>query len=193
MDFTAHNKKLLAIDLKDTDIFNKHVFDLLAERNKEFGWGGYLENREIYKRSTHFQQGEPRNFHLGIDVWAKAGSSVYCPMAAKVHSFADNNNFGDYGPTIILEHQIGNNVIYTLYGHLSRKSLNNLHEGQLIEKGDKFCEIGPYPENGDWPPHLHFQVMKDMLGNKGDFPGVCSASQLEKYKSICINPEVFIT
>lgn len=192
MDFTDDNKDLLTLDLKNTSAFNAYVFDLLHTNNKQYGYGGYLENREIYKRSEHFQQGEARNFHLGVDIWTEAGHSLYAPLAGTVHSFADNDNFGDYGPTIILQHQLNDLQIYTLYGHLSRESLNDLKERQVISKGQKFCEIGDFPENGDWPPHLHFQVMTDMLNKKGDFPGVCSASELSKYREICINPEVFV-
>lgn len=191
MHFTANNKELLSIDLKNTQVFNEYVFGLLNKKEKQYGYGGYLENREIYKRSAHFQQGESRNFHLGLDIWIEAGHSVYAPLPGTVHSFANNDNFGDYGPTIILKHMVDDLKIYTLYGHLSRESLKNIKEGQSISKGEKFCELGMFPENGDWPPHLHFQVMTDMLNKKGDFPGVCSASELAKYKEICINPEVF--
>ncbi|MBK6264247.1 peptidoglycan DD-metalloendopeptidase family protein [Marivirga sp. S37H4] len=192
MDFTENNLKLNQVDLSHTEIFNNYVFNELSQAGKKYGYGGYLENRVIYKRSAHFQQAEPRCFHLGVDVWTEAFHPVYAPLDGVVHSFAHNNNFGDYGPTIILMHQLAKSRLYTLYGHLSVKSLENLKEGQEIKKGEKFCELGPFPENGDWPPHLHFQVMTDLMGKKGDFPGVCSASELHTYSKICLNPSIFI-
>ncbi len=192
MNFTATNAALTQLDLKNTSIFNDFVFNLLNQAGKRFGYGGYLENRVIYRRSEHFQQGESRCFHLGIDIWAEAGQPVYCPFDAKVHSFADNNNFGDYGPTIILEHIWEGNAFFTLYGHLSLNNLENIKEGHIINKGEKFCALGPYPENGDWPPHLHFQVMNNMEDRKGDFPGVCSASELPHFQGICLNPTPFV-
>ncbi len=192
MDFTSANASLSEVDLKNTAIFNDYIFDLLKQADKNFGYGGYLENRVIYRRSEHFQQGESRCFHLGIDIWAQAGQPIYCPFDAQIHSYANNDNFGDYGPTIILEHSWKRTSFFTLYGHLSTSSLKNLEEGKTIQKGEIFCEIGPYPENGDWPPHLHFQVINNMQGRKGDFPGVCSASELSHFKEICLDPHTFI-
>ena len=192
MDFSNNNSDLLKLDLKSTENFNEYVFGFLKEKEKKYGFGGYLENRMIYQRSTHFQQGEARCMHLGMDVWADALHPIYSPMDAKVHSFANNNNFGDYGPTIILEHHLKGEYFYSLYGHLSLNSLKNIREGDTIKKGEKFCELGPYPENGDWPPHLHFQLISDLLGKSGDFPGVCAPSELADFKLLCADPAPFI-
>lgn len=192
LDFSNQNDDLIKLDLQSTSIFNDYVFGFLKKKEKKYGHGGYLENRMIYQRSTHFQQGESRCMHLGVDVWCEALHPLYSPLDATVHSFTDNANFGDYGPTIILEHEVNNQTIYTLYGHLSRNSLKGLKKGQKIEKGAAFCELGPYPENGDWPPHLHFQLISDMLDKYGDFPGVCGPSELEQFKQLCPDPNHFI-
>ncbi|MGJ3236953.1 peptidoglycan DD-metalloendopeptidase family protein [Marivirga sp.] len=192
LDFSNQNADLLKLDLQSTPLFNEYVFGYLKKSEKKYGHGGYLENRTIYQRSTHFQQGESRCMHLGVDVWCEAFHPLYAPLDSKIHSFANNNNFGDYGPTIILEHELNGQKFYTLYGHLSLKSLKNIKEGDLIKKGQKFSELGPYPENGDWPPHLHFQLITDMKNKIGDFPGVCGPSELEFYKNLCPNPNGFI-
>jgi peptidoglycan LD-endopeptidase LytH len=189
LDLTEANPDLQTFDLRDSKIFDEYVSQKIKEANAVCAIGGYLENRYIYRRSEHFQQGnEPRSIHLGVDIWAEAGTSVYAPMDAKVHSFQNNNNFGDYGPTIILEHQIEGITFYTLYGHLNLECLEGLFEGKNIEKGEKIAEFGNYPINGDWAPHLHFQIITDMLGKKGDFIGVCEPSQQEYYANICPNP-----
>lgn len=190
MDFSVKNTALSHIDLSNTEIFNKFVFSQLKDHS--YGYGGYLENRVIYLRSAHFQAGESRSIHLGVDVWAKALHPVYAPLDGKIHSFKNNDHFGDYGPTIILEHTVENKTFYTLYGHLSVKSLESLQVGQEIKRGEEFCELGPFPENGDWPPHLHFQLITDMEERKGDFPGVCGPSELVHYQKICLNPYPFI-
>jgi len=192
LDFSDRNKDLLRFDLKSTKDFDQYVFDYLKMKEKQYGHGGYLENRTIYQRSAHFQKGESRCMHLGVDVWCEAHHPLYAPTEAIIHSFANNNNFGDYGPTIILEHNINHVQFYTLYGHLSLKSIENIKEGQLIKKGEKFCEVGPYPENGDWPPHLHFQLITDMKDKLGDFPGVCAPSELNEFKRICLDPNFMI-
>ena len=155
------------------------------------GVGGYGEDRYIYRRSSLFDTGkEPRSIHLGIDVWVPAGTKVYAPLDSKVHSFNDNDNFGDYGGTIILQHELEGVVFYTLYGHLSKDSLNGLSEGKTIEQNTYFAEIGDEEENGHWPPHLHFQLISDMLDKKGDFFGVAPPSEKEYYLKLCPDPQL---
>lgn len=193
LDFTAANSLLQQTDLRDTEAFNEAVNQLLAEQNATIGVGGYFEDRFIYRRSDHFDvAAESRNLHLGIDIWMEAGTPVYTPLDATVHSFQDNNNFGDYGPTIILQHELEGVTFYTLYGHLSRKSLEGLEVGKTFKKGDRMAWLGNYPENGDWPPHLHFQVMATMEGRSGDFPGVAAASDRSHFEQICPNPNLIL-
>ncbi|WP_020599661.1 peptidoglycan DD-metalloendopeptidase family protein [Spirosoma panaciterrae] len=191
LDFSATNPDLASLNLTDTAVFTDYVFSKLKAAGVQVGVGGYNEHRVIYRRSPHFNdaEAEPREIHLGIDLWANAGTPVFAPLDGIVHSFQDNAHFGDYGPTIILEHHdLASGPLYTLYGHMTRQSLEGLYEGKSFNAGDKLGEIGPYPENGDWPPHLHFQLMTDMLGLKGDFPGVCSVADRAKFLAICPNP-----
>ena len=81
---------------------------------------------------------------------------------------------------------------YTLYGHLSRDSLTGLRTGQRIKAGQEIGRIGPHPENGDWAPHLHFQLMTDLLGREGDFPGVAPPSQREVWLSLSPDPNLVL-
>ncbi len=198
LDFTANNKDLETLDLENTAQFSAYVFNKIAASGAKMGVGGYMEHRVIYRRSEHFQtETEPRCIHLGIDLWAVAETPIYTPFDGVVHSFQNNNNFGDYGPTIILEHSqtfdfTSHKKLYTLYGHLSLDSLDGLFEGKSIKKGEKIAKIGGFPINGDWPPHLHFQVMTGMMGMKGDFAGVCALSEKEKYQQICIDPNLIL-
>lgn len=192
LDFTAANTSLNKLNLLDTAFFQQYIDTVLEENKALIGIGGYLENRSIYHRSPVFASHEARSIHLGVDIWAPAFSSVFAPLEARIHSFQDNNAFGDYGPTIILEHQLENILFYSLYGHLSRSSLKGLRVGQLIEQGEAFAELGPFPENGDWPSHLHFQIIADLEGRQGDFPGVAAPSELEKYRQICLNPNLIL-
>jgi len=193
LDFTAANQLLQHTDLRNTAAFNEAVQHMLHQQGARIGVGGYLENRFIYQRSAHFDvQAQSRNLHLGVDVWLEAGTPVFTPLDATVHSFQDNANFGDYGPTIILQHELEGVTFYTLYGHLTRTSLAGLHVGKRFNKGDKIAEVGPYPENGDWPPHLHFQVISDMAGRTGDLPGVATLAKKGKYSALCPNPNLIL-
>lgn len=136
--------------------------------------------------------GGPRRLHLGTDIWGKTFTKVMAPLNGIVHSFAFNNGFGNYGATIVLTHNLEGHTFHTLYGHLSLNSLKNLQEGQNVKKGDVFAEFGPPAENGQWPPHLHFQIIIDMQGLKGDYPGVCAFSEREKWLVNCPDPDLIL-
>ncbi len=188
LDLTAQNPRLLQIDLKDTAAFHAYVSAHIREAGARAAVGGYDEDRVLYHRSEHFGGAEPRTVHLGVDVWTDAGTPVFAPLDGRVHSFRDNAGFGDYGPTVILEHRLPGGTFFTLYGHLSRTSLLGLRVGQAFEAGQAVGTIGPYPENGDWPPHLHFQLITDLLGLEGDFPGVVAPGQRGRYLALCPDP-----
>jgi len=192
-DFSDSNEELKEQDFSDLQKFIDFSFEKIKENNAEVGVGGYAESRSIYKRSEVFKSGEEyRSVHLGIDITAEAGTEIFAPLNGKVHSFQNNSSFGDYGPTIILEHNLNGEVFYTLYGHLSLNSLNGLFEGKEIKKGQKIAEFGDPKVNVGWPPHLHFQLITDMLGKKGDFPGVCTPSEKEYYLNICPDPNLIL-
>ncbi len=190
LDLSLNNPKLTSEIVSDTARFSETIDSLLLGRP---GIGGFLEHRSLYQRSPQYWGEEPRCIHLGVDIWTAAYTQVYTPWPGKVHSFRDNQGYGDYGPTIILKHIIEGMVFFTLYGHLSRRSLNNLRFGQTIDKNQPVGELGDFPENGDWPPHLHFQVMTDLLGNVGDFPGVVTQAEQDFYETICIDPQLLLT
>ena len=133
-------------------------------------------------RSGHFNSDdEPRRLHLGVDIWADAGTPVFAAFDGFVHSFADNNHFGDYGPTIILEHDLNGLKLFSLYGHLRRVDLEPLVKGEIIKAGQQIGAFGNNIENGSWPPHLHFQLMFDIGGYVGDYPGVGYFSKQADY------------
>jgi len=137
-------------------------------------------------------EAEPRRLHLGIDIWGSAGTKVMSPLDGIVHSYAFNNNDSDYGTTIILTHNLDGSTFHTLYGHLSLNSIKNLYEGKNISKGEVIAEFGMRFENGNWPSHLHFQLIYDMQGWKGDYPGVCRFSEKQQWLDNCPNPDLIL-
>jgi len=192
IDLTSANRELTAEVVEDTVLFSEYITDKLKDAGAAFGIGGYNENRTIYRRSELFSNGEERTIHLGIDIWGPAGTPVYAALGGMVHSFAFNNNFGDYGATIILLHQLETVAFYTLYGHLSLKDISVIKDGGYITRGEVIGHFGEPAENGDWPPHLHFQVIHDMEFKKGDYPGVCSVSERERYLKNCPDPDLIL-
>ncbi len=192
-DFSDKNIDLHEVDMDSTKSLTEYVFKTLKKEKKQVGVGGYFEDRLIYKRSKHFNNdGEPRSIHLGIDIWAEAGTPIYSPLPGVIHSFKNNETFGDYGPTLILEHLIEGEIFYTLYGHLSFDSIQDKEKGQQLRRGDVIANIGDENVNGNWPPHLHFQVITDMLGNEGDFPGVAPASAVDYFHKLCVDPNLIL-
>lgn len=195
LNFTEDNTDLTPAIFDNTQAFTQYINDKLSAAHARFGVGGYNEHRTVYSRSAVFNAnngGEPRRLHLGIDIWGKPLTPVKAPLDGIVNSFANNDAYGDYGATIILSHQLEGVSFYTLYGHLSLASIKNLAEGQRVKKGDVIGEFGIPAENGSWPPHLHFQIIKDMQGHKGDYPGVCAYSEREQYLANCPNPDLIL-
>ncbi len=152
------------------------------------GVGGYLENRSVYKDTEHFRGDAERCIHIGVDVFMPAGTPLHAPLAGTVHSFANRTTPGDYGPVIILRHELDGIEFHTLYGHLTVESLDRLEEGMGVAAGAPVAAIGPRPINGDWTPHLHFQLIRDMQGIRGDYPGVVRPADLEFYRDNCPDP-----
>ncbi len=149
---------------------------------------GYGEKRDIYIQPQYGN----RCIHLGIDTPLPAGTKIVCPLNARVHSFADNQRDGDYGPTVILQHELDQHIFYSLYGHLSRTDLPTWHEGQPFAQGAVIGHIGASSENGGWPPHLHLQLIDQIGQYQGDYPGVCRPEEAEHYLNNCPNPEGLI-
>ncbi len=187
-DFSDKNEELSNINMNDQVAFENYINSKIKKSKSTFGIGKYAENRILYRRFNLFEKGDPRSFHLGIDIWKEAGTGIHAPLDGKVHSFQNNKSIGDYGPTIILEHSINHFIFFTLYGHLSVDSLIDKHVGQEIKAGEKFCTLGDWSVNVNWPPHLHFQIIADLKGFKGDFPGVCELGEKEKWMSNCPDP-----
>lgn len=168
----------------------------LRENEKMVFIGGYGEARPIYTTDAYKIQKnegyEHRTIHLGIDLWSRAGHEVCTPMKGKIISIYDNDNDKDYGPTIIIEHTHHDLIFYTLYGHLSKKSLTHRCIGDVIEKGDTIGFLGEQKENGNWAPHLHFQIILDRLDTTHDFYGAASPSQWKVFSSICPDPNLLL-
>ena len=170
--------------------FADDIEQLLRKHRADIGIGRYNENRHCYQSEIFQKQDEARTLHIGLDLFVPPGTDVYAPMDATIHSFNDNNNLLDYGPTIILQHAVNKQVnVYSLYGHLSRASLNNLCHGKTVSAGDKLGQVGNYPENGNWPPHVHVQLMSDMLDMQGDFPGVVEPTEAPLWLELCPDPK----
>ncbi len=195
IDLSKGNTALENFDANCTQSWMTYINQYLQNRNKSIAFGGYLETRSIYTRSTHFETKnalESRNIHLGIDLWCASETPVLAAFDGVVHSFQNNTNYGDYGPTIVLKHCIKGVAFYTLYGHLSKSSIKTLHKNTQISKEQVIGYLGNASVNGDYAPHLHFQIIKDMANDEGDYPGVSSQNDLDFYTANCPDPNLVL-
>ena len=190
IDLSISNDDLSKIDMENAGDFENHVESLLQKNNAKVAFGGYNEERNLYKSSQLFndQEKEERNIHIGMDLWIKAETPILAAIDGTVHGFDFNAGKGNYGPTIILKHCVENETFYTLYGHLSMESIENLEIGTVFKKGQKMATLGDASVNGGYAPHLHFQIIKDIKNCLGDYPGVCSKNDLDYYLENCPNP-----
>ena len=194
LDLSVTNKTLTSKKLTTTKDYELFIKNYLDKNNAKIAFGGYNEIRNLYQRSTVFKNEttEERNIHIGLDLWINEPAPVYAALEGKIHSLQNNEALGDYGPTIILEHHIENITFHTLYGHLSLDSLKEKKVGNFVQKGQQIATLGLPPINGDYAPHLHFQIIMDMEDKSGDYPGVCNSNTLAFYLQNCPDPNLLL-
>ncbi len=156
--------------------------------------GRYLEDRTIYTTDAFATaDGERRTVHLGVDLCVPAGHAIHAPLDGVVEAFGDNDAPLDYGPVIILRHTMPDGLsFFTLYGHLSRASLEGLRPGARVAAGAPFATVGARSENGGWVPHLHLQLLTDLVGLGLDVPGVAPRSELAVWASLSPDPNLLL-
>jgi 4-aminobutyrate aminotransferase-like enzyme/Ser/Thr protein kinase RdoA (MazF antagonist) len=194
-DLSVGSPELESLEMAgDTEALSRRLEGRMREVGAEVGVGRYDEARLLYLSDAfEVTGGERRTIHLGIDLFLAPGSPVFAPLDATVHSFRNNAERLDYGPTIILRHAPpAAPPFFTLYGHLTEDSLAGLEPGQRVTKGQQIARIGTSPTNGDWPPHLHFQIVLDVLDRDGEFPGVAAASERETWLGLCPDPNLML-
>lgn len=178
------------------------VEERLAAARATVGVGRWDEARLLYDRPSFATESNDgpggRTVHLGLDLFAPAGTPVRSPLAGAVSAVANNAGARDYGPTLIVRHATdGGAVFHTLYGHLSKASLDRHAPGDAVAPGDELGRLGSPDENGGWPPHLHFQVValdsldddgRPRIAEPGDFPGVAEAGLQRVWESVAPDP-----
>lgn len=185
-------------ELNNPESLSGSVVRKMKELDVSFIMGRYDEVRAIYTTDAYRVEENDgpawRTNHIGLDIFCSPGTPVFIWLDGVIHSYQDNNQNRDYGPTIIIQHELpSGEKFYSLYGHLSRYSLEGISVGMRVSEGRVIGAVGDQAENGNWPPHLHFQIILDILNQKGDFPGVCTPLWSNVYRSICPDPWQVLT
>lgn len=159
-------------------------------RSKKWGIGRYNEKRPTMYIAPQYNN--TRNIHMGIDIWTEAGSPVFSFDNGRIAYLRDNNQTGNYGPTIVIEYENKingevNSQLFALYGHLSREALQRWSPGDAVGRGEQMAMLGSEEVNGGWVPHLHFQLSFSDPG-EADMPGVVSEEVHEQALQLYPDP-----
>lgn len=198
LDWSVGSTEAGGIDaLHDVQSQSHSIFSRLESEGSVAGIGRYDEPRAVYTTRAYSVPGlhtdGMRTVHLGIDVFMAPGTPLYAPLDGEVVCVTNNAGDKEYGPLVILRHQTDDGTpFYTLYGHNNIYTLSLTRPGQHIRAGEKIAEIGPFPENGNWVPHLHFQIMTSLLGYTDDFPGVADPDVRDIWLSLCPDPNLIL-
>ena len=194
LNLSITNSELKHHKLETAQDYEIFIQNHLDKNQDKIAFGGYIETRNLYQRSTVFKNtnSDERNIHIGLDLWINESAPIHAALDGIIHSFQNNTALGDYGPTIILAHEIEGIKFHTLYGHLSETSLIGKKVGDIVKKGEQIATLGLPPINGDYAPHLHFQIIIDMEGKTGDYPGVCNEKTLAFYEANCPDPNLLL-
>jgi hypothetical protein len=83
LDFTADNSLLTPDIVESTEKLGQFINQYLEKQNARYGIGGYGELRALYSRSPiirrHKWKRGTASFHLGVDIWGAAGTTVFAP------------------------------------------------------------------------------------------------------------------
>ncbi len=170
----------------------RRVEEAMTLASASVGVGRYGEPRLVYAApefAVETNRGPGwRTVHLGVDLSCPAGTAVNALYDGWVERVDDEALDGGYGPVITLRHEPeGSPAFYTLYGHLDGTSIT-LTQGAAVTGGERIATVGAPPGNGNWTPHLHFQVITDLLGIDGPFPGVALPDHWGVWGSLCPSP-----
>lgn len=173
------------------DFSNGYDPEVMSRFVQSGGWGvgGYSEKRENMYLAPQYES--RRNIHMGIDIWAAAGEPVFAPIAGEIAYLANHDQEGNYGGTLVLKHTLNGEIYFALYGHLSPESISHLKPGMKVEAGEKVGELGAEEENGNWPPHLHYQISIEDPG-EADMPGVVSDEEHEEALKVYPDPRILL-
>jgi 4-aminobutyrate aminotransferase-like enzyme/Ser/Thr protein kinase RdoA (MazF antagonist) len=161
--------------------------------------GRYDEDRNCYAGDQFTTDApETRSVHLGIDLFVEAETPLHAMLPGTVVTVVDNDLPFDYGPTVIVRHEAGAaGPFHVLYGHLSRRTLSTVRPGQEVAAGEVIAYVGDHTVNGGWAPHVHLQIITDLmadpvLGPDGNFEGAGEPSRMAVWRQIAPDADLLL-
>lgn len=137
------------------------------------------------------QATQTRDLHIGVDLCAPAGTPVHAFADGQVFLFGCYPDEFDYGNVIVLKHSIDGAAVWSLYGHLSARSIADKVQGTAVKAGEVIGWMGEKRENGNWFPHTHFQLslLEPVIA---DMPGVVFQGHRETALRVYPDPRLVL-
>lgn len=104
------------------------------------------------------QEGNRRGPHAGVDIPGNIGDPALAAADGVVIHFDNWTTYGDNcGKSVLLQHRVGNDYLYTVYCHLDRVSVRE--QGQEVKRGEEIGNIGRTGNvAANVPTHIHLEV-----------------------------------
>ena len=173
------------------------ISDELRRVGSRVGIGRYDEARFTSAAYRSIGKDTPTDelasIHIGVDIYAAAGTPVRAPLPATVLRVTHHSGAQDPGATVILQHLCGEDArCFTLYGHLLAESVAGLTKGQRIEPGHVLGEVGTSEPGAGKLAHLHFQLATDLLDKEEGPPDMVPVSHRDVWKELSPNPNMLL-
>ena len=125
-------------------LLHSELENLIASIPSTMPTNGHISSPVGMRRSPWTGKQE---FHAGLDIPNRVGTSVYAPGNGVVESVSVGNG---NGRMVVLDHGQG---IVTKYAHLSKSFVK---KGDRVRKGQKIAAVGNTGKSTN--PHLHYEV-----------------------------------
>ena len=115
-------------------------------------WGPRMRTKTIRVKNQRKKRIRYKGRHKGVDLTAPTGTAVFAALDGLVITSGKHKQYGNY---VVVDH---GNGVSTVYAH---HSLNLVHEGDIVRRGQKIAEVGR--TGNATGPHLHFELRIDGL------------------------------
>jgi Ser/Thr protein kinase RdoA (MazF antagonist) len=133
---------------------------------------------------SRWTEAEACTLHLGVDLYAPAGTPVASALDATVHAVLEDPDASE-GVAVILEHAPEDGVRF--YGVYRPLQPADLRPGKSIARGER---IGAIAEGA--LPHLHFQLATALPDSDALPPNCCEPSKQRVWRSFCPDPNALL-
>ena len=140
--------------LLDPHICQDFVDEVHKKHGLDFSYGGWMENRSTLWARSYLEKNKSF-IHLGVDLNVPSGTRIALDFPGQVVLVDDDfPEEGGWGPRVIVKH--GTLPVYVIYAHLDGIDCK---VGDDLKNNDVFAQVGMFPKNGNWFPHLHVQLV----------------------------------